>query len=62
MAEKNRTKGVARLRFFVARTAYWRRSIYSPVEAVGKVDESQKLWHTAPIMPRYKYFDRSQGL
>jgi hypothetical protein len=31
VAEKNRTKGVARLRFFGARAAYWRRSIYRPV-------------------------------
>jgi hypothetical protein len=31
VAEKNRTKAVGRLRFFVARAAYWRRSIYSPV-------------------------------
>jgi hypothetical protein len=31
VAEKNPTKGEARLGFFVARAAYWRRSIYSPV-------------------------------
>jgi hypothetical protein len=31
VAEKNRTKAVGRLGFFVARAAYWRRSIYRPV-------------------------------
>jgi hypothetical protein len=31
VAEKNRTKAKGRLRFFVARAAYWRRSVNSPV-------------------------------
>jgi hypothetical protein len=31
VAEKSRTKAVGRLRVFVARAAYWRRSIYNPV-------------------------------
>jgi hypothetical protein len=31
VAEKNRTKAVGRLWFFVARAAYRRRSIYRPV-------------------------------
>jgi hypothetical protein len=31
VAEKNRIKAVGRLRFFVARAAYWRRSVTSPV-------------------------------
>jgi hypothetical protein len=30
VAKKNRTKGAARLRFFVARAAYWRRSVNRP--------------------------------
>ena len=61
MSEKNRTKGAARLRFFVARGRYCARSIYRPVEAVGKVDKTLKLWHNIPIMARYKNLDRSQG-
>jgi hypothetical protein len=36
-AEKNRTKGASRLRFFVARGRYCARSIYSPRQQSSRV-------------------------
>ncbi|MDR2784111.1 MAG: transposase [Treponema sp.] len=37
-------------------------SVNRPVEAVGKVYKQQKLCNTSVTIPRYKYFDISQGL